>query len=201
MRGRRRLHRQVADDLQQVVLNDVADDAGLVVELAAPFDAEAFGERDLDVLDVVPVPDRFEKRVREPEVQEVLHRLLAEVMVDPEDVVLRERAAKNLIELAGRGEIVPERLFHDDPCVRRAVRPVETLDNRRKHGRGDREVVRGQLRALQFALQLRERVRVGVVAVDVPEPGHERGEGFRVLGPVFLHGCPGALHELIERPA
>jgi hypothetical protein len=61
MRGRRRLHGQVADDLQQVVLNDVADDAGLLVELAPSLDAEALGERDLDVLHVVPVPDRFEE--------------------------------------------------------------------------------------------------------------------------------------------
>jgi hypothetical protein len=122
-------------------------------------------------------------------------------VVDPEDGVFAEEPPQKLIQLTCRGEIVPERLFDDHPCVRRAVRPLETLDDGGKHVRRDGEVVRGQLGALQFALQLRERVRVGVVAVDVPEPGHERGEGVRVPGPVFLHGCPGALHELIERPA
>ena len=77
VRRRRRLHRQVADDLQQVVLDDVANDAGLVVELAAALDAEALGHRDLHVLDVVPIPDRLEERVGEAEIEDVLHRLFA----------------------------------------------------------------------------------------------------------------------------
>ena len=94
VRRRRRLHRQVADDLQQVVLDDVADDAGLVVELAAALHAEALGHGDLHVLDVVAVPDRLEERVGEAEIQDVLHRLLAEVVIDAED----GRFGKDLVE-------------------------------------------------------------------------------------------------------
>src|SRR5262245_28333715 len=84
VRRRGRLHREVADDLQEVVLDHVANDAGLVVELAAALHAEALGERDLHVLDVVAVEDRLKKRVREAEVENVLHRFLAQVVVDAE---------------------------------------------------------------------------------------------------------------------
>jgi hypothetical protein len=37
------------------------------------------------VIDEVPVPDRLEDPVREPEDEDVLDRLLAEVVVDAED--------------------------------------------------------------------------------------------------------------------
>ena len=126
-----------------MVLDDVANDAGLVVELAAPFDAEALGHRDLHVLDVVPVPDRLEERVREAEVEEVLHRFLAEEVVDAEDARLVEDAAQQLVQRPGRIEIVSERLLDNDPGVRRAARLAQALDHGREHARRNREVVRG----------------------------------------------------------
>ena len=86
----RRLHGQERHHLQQVILDHVANRAGLLVELAAPLDAEVLGHRDLDAGDVVAVPDRLEERVREAEIQQVLHRLLAQVMVDAEDRALVE---------------------------------------------------------------------------------------------------------------
>ena len=86
----RLLHREARDDLQQMVLQDVADRARLLVELAAALDPEALRHRDLHALDEVPVPDRLEERVAEAKVEEVLHRLLAEVVIDPEDRRLGE---------------------------------------------------------------------------------------------------------------
>jgi hypothetical protein len=58
-----------------VVLDHVTDRACLLVEAAAPLDAEALRHRDLHALDVVAVPDRLDERVREAEEEEVLHRL------------------------------------------------------------------------------------------------------------------------------
>jgi len=96
--ARRRLHRDVREHLEEVVLDHVADDARLVVELAAPFHAERLGHRDLDVLDVVAVEDRLEERVGETEVEEVLHRLFAEVVVDAEDRRLGEDLVQCVVE-------------------------------------------------------------------------------------------------------
>ena len=51
---------------------------------------DRLGDGDLDVVDELAVPDRLEDAVREPQRQHVLDRLLAEVVVDPEDLVLGE---------------------------------------------------------------------------------------------------------------
>src|SRR5512135_3744267 len=48
------------------------------------------GHRDLHAAHVPPVPDRLEDAVGEPEDQEVLDRLLTQVVVDPGDRALRE---------------------------------------------------------------------------------------------------------------
>ena len=168
---RRRLHRQVADDLQQVVLDDVADDAGLLVELAAALHAEALGHRDLHVLDVVAVPDRLEERVGEAEVEDVLHRLLAEVVVDAEDATPREdaRAASAFSSRADarsrpNGFSTTTRASSAQPAC------ASCSTTRREHARRDRQVVRRALGARPSSLlQPREGRRVVVVAVDVAE--------------------------------
>ena len=90
----RRLHRREAEELHQVVLDDVLRDAGLLEELAAPLDADLLGDGDLHVVDVLAVPERLEEAVREAEDEEVLDRLLAEVVIDAEDLRLGERAAR-----------------------------------------------------------------------------------------------------------
>ena len=59
--ARRRLHRQVGQHLEHVVLDDVADGPRLLVERAAPLDAEVLRHRDLHAFDVVAVPDRFQE--------------------------------------------------------------------------------------------------------------------------------------------
>ena len=86
----RRLHRRDHQQLQQVVLKHVAQHAGRVVVAAAAADVDFLGHGDLHVVDVVAVPDRLEDRVGEPQHQQVLHRFLAEVVVDAIDLLLAE---------------------------------------------------------------------------------------------------------------
>ncbi len=59
--ARRRLHRQVAQQLEQVVLHHVADRAGVVVEGAAALHAEVLGHGDLHAFHVVAVPEGLEQ--------------------------------------------------------------------------------------------------------------------------------------------
>ena len=61
---------------------------GLFVEGASLLDAERLGDSDLHARDGVAVPDALEDGVAETEHQQVLHRLLAEVVVDAEDPLL-----------------------------------------------------------------------------------------------------------------
>ena len=92
----------IGHELERVVLHDVAQRAGLVVELAAALDADRLGHRDLHAVDVAAVPDRLEQAVAEAEDGEVLDRLLAEVMVDPIDLVLVEDLGDLAVQGAGR---------------------------------------------------------------------------------------------------
>ena len=84
------LHRGQRHQLQQVVLDDVAGGADAVVVAGPAADADVLGLGDLHVVDVVVVPDRLVQLVGEAQRQQVLHRLLAEVVVDPEHALGRE---------------------------------------------------------------------------------------------------------------
>jgi len=83
-----RLHGDQREQLEQMVRHHVAQRAGLVVEAAAVTDADLFVDRDLYVVDMIAIPDRFEHAVGEAQHQDVLHGLLAEVMIDPVDLML-----------------------------------------------------------------------------------------------------------------
>ena len=85
-----RVHQRQRQELEEVVLADVAQRAGRVVELAAPVDAGVLGDGDLDRLDRPAVPQRLEDAVDEAQHQQVLRRLLAQVVVDPQQLLLVE---------------------------------------------------------------------------------------------------------------
>ena len=92
-----------------MVLDDVAEGAGLLVEGAAAFDADGLGGGDLDVVDVVAVPDGLEDAVGEAEDEDVLNGLFAEVVIDAEDLVFGEDLVDLVVELAGGFEVVCRR--------------------------------------------------------------------------------------------
>ena len=93
----RRLHSQIGQNLEKMVLDHVADGAGLIVKSASSLDTEVFRHRDLDAFDVVSVPERLHERVRKPEKKHVIYRLLAKVMINAEDRGFIEGAEQNFI--------------------------------------------------------------------------------------------------------
>ncbi len=109
-----RLHGHQAEQLEHVVLEDVAAGTGLLVEGAAGAHAEVLGHGDLDVVDVAPVPDRLEDAVGEAEDQQVADGVLAQVVVDAIDLRLIERLHDRVVQRVARVEVVAERLLDDD---------------------------------------------------------------------------------------
>ena len=98
-----------------MILHDVADGADLFVERSAPpFHANRLGHGDLNVVDVFLVEQGLEDRVGKPEGEDILDGFLAEIVVDPEDLVFREDASDIPVQRLSRGEIVPEGLLDDD---------------------------------------------------------------------------------------
>src|SRR5687768_17980052 len=118
-----------------MVLHDVPNDASLLVECAASLDAERFGHRDVHAIYVLAVPDWLEKRIREAEIQNVLHRFFSEIVIDAEYRVLGERAMQRRVERTRGLEIAPEWLLDDDAGAFGAPRSREVLDDRRERAR------------------------------------------------------------------
>ena len=91
-----------------MVLHYIAERAGLLVEWAAAFDANILRRRDLYVIDIVTIPDRLEDPVGKAKDQDVLHRLLAQVVIDAEDLVFGKNPVYFVVQLPapnpGRGQ-------------------------------------------------------------------------------------------------
>ena len=113
--GRRGFHKRERQNLHDMVLDDVAQRAGSLVEPAAVLHSEALGHRDLDSLDIASVPDRFEDGVGEAEGQDVLDGLLAHVVVDPKNLVLVERRVHRIVELPRALQVPAVRLLDHEP--------------------------------------------------------------------------------------
>ena len=88
---------------------------GRLVEADPGAERERLGHVDLDVVDVIAVPDGLEQAVGESEGEDVEGRFLPEEVVDAEDLLFGEGLVERRVQGARRGQVRPERLFHDDP--------------------------------------------------------------------------------------
>jgi len=120
--GGRWLHGQQGDDLEEMILDHVAQAARRFVERAAAPYPEVLREGHLDAGHVVAVPDGLEERVGEPEVEDVHDRFLAEEVIDAEDGVLGKHRPRHAVQLARGGEVAAEGLLDDDARVVREAR-------------------------------------------------------------------------------
>jgi hypothetical protein len=73
-----------------MILHHVPDGTHFFVEAAAALLSKIIGHGDLQAVDVGAVPDRLEKRVGKAKIQQILHRIFAEVMINAEDRRLGE---------------------------------------------------------------------------------------------------------------
>ena len=109
----RRFHGDERQHLEHVVLHHVAQRAGLLVITAALADAEFFADGDLHVVHGVAVPELLENRIGKAEHQNVLHRFLAEIMVNAADLlfvgVAGQFARSARARRRGRGRTVSRR--------------------------------------------------------------------------------------------
>src|SRR5207245_1023702 len=117
---------------------------GLVVVGAARLYADRLRDGDLDLGDVAPVPQGLEDAVGEPKHQEILDGLLAEIVIDPVDLLLAKDPAEAAIERPRAVVVVSERFLDDDagPAAlgARQARGAEVLDDRVVEARRCREV-------------------------------------------------------------
>src|SRR5258708_19687491 len=103
-----------------MITDAVGDGAGLIIEGAPALYTEIFRHRYLHALDIVAIPECLHERICEAEGNHVIHRPLAQIVVDPEDCTFIELSEKDFIELLRRCQVMPERLLAIDPTSHRA---------------------------------------------------------------------------------
>ena len=153
-----------------MVRHHVAQRPGDLVKIGAALDADGFGRGDLDVIDMVAVPQRLEDRVREAQRHDVLDRLLAEEMVHAEDLRLVQYLEDAGVKSLGGGKVAAKRLFDDDAppaAVFFLGQPgrAEALDDRAEQLLGDGKVEQHIAAGLELRLDLFEQI--GKLAVGV----------------------------------
>jgi hypothetical protein len=128
--------------------------AGRLVEVGPAVEPEGLGDVDLDVVDEVPVPDRLEEPVREAQGEDVLRRLLAEEMVNSEDLRLVERLVHPLVERDRAFQVGAERFLHDHTGVLDELRFLQHFDHRDRSGGRHAEVVQPHATLPELLLRL-----------------------------------------------
>ena len=205
----RLLHRRQRHKLQQMVLDDVTRRADTVVIAGTTRHADILGMRDLHVVDVIVVPDRLIHRVRETKRQNILHRLLTEIMIDTEHAGRVEHLGNHTVEFLGAGQIVAKRLFDDHTTPSTLVGLRQTAIRQlarylRERARRHRHVERMVASRATIAVELGDGVRQSFERLRIVERAlHETnavGELFpcRLLEwstAVRLHVL---LHEILE---
>ena len=157
-----------------MVLSHIAQRPGVVVVAGARTDAFRFGDRNLHVIHMLLVEQRLEDAVGEPQHEDVLDGLLAQVVIDSKDLRLVEQCCDFVVNSAGARQIVADRLLDDEARERRRLmrrdepRPRELLHGRSEHLRRNCEVI--DAIAGQSALVL-----------DDIQPRAERCESLRVV--------------------
>ena len=133
-----RFHGDGAQQLQRMVLHHVAQRAGGFVKAAAFFHAQFFGNGDLDVGDVLAPPQGLEQGIAKAHGKQVLHRRLAQVMVDAKDLLLFKDLAHRFVDGAVGSQVVAQWFFQHDAGLGRVQSVVgELLTHRGEQaGRG-----------------------------------------------------------------
>ncbi len=184
-----------------MILHDIADGAGFLIELTAAVHAHLLGHRDLHAGDVIAIPDGLEERVGKAEIQQTLHRLLAEVVIDPKDARLGKALEQDLVERFRGLQVPPEGLLDHHPHPR-GHRVTEVLDDHRKNTRRNRKVIQRTLSVAQRLAQRVERGALAIVAVHILQQAEEARD--HVLGALrheLLHALAHVRDKLFLFPA
>ena len=124
--GNGALHGEEGEHLKQVVLHDVADNAELIEVSTTALCSERLLEGDLDVVDVMPVPGGAEEGIAKSENKDVLHHLLAQVVVDAVELILLPIGLQGLLQLPRASQVLAERLLDLDAPNMLEARAVPT---------------------------------------------------------------------------
>src|SRR5580692_2464363 len=122
-------------------------------------------------------------------------------MVDAKDRLFREMLEQRVVERLRRLTIAAKGLLDDEAGVDVETALGESGDNDAKQARRDRQIMQRPLSPAEGLLQLREGLRIVVIAVDIPQKFQELIKFCRVGAPVLLDAVLGSVPQLVDRPA
>src|SRR5437867_12863729 len=202
-----RLHGRERHQLEKVVGDHVPQRSILLVVAAPSLHPYRLRQGDLYVVDVAPVPDGLEDPVAEAKNQNILDRLLSQIVIDPVDLLLIQAVPQLGVEALRRLQVAAKRFFHDHPApaamlLARQSDGVELADNLSEKLRGRGQVIKEIPLGAMLPVQLRQPVRqllvdrgvfeVSAVVVDpLQKPFPELG----------VHGCSGVRLDVLRELA
>ena len=178
-----------------MVLHHVAQRAGAVIKRAALFHAQLFGNGDLDVGNVLAPPERLEQRIAKAQRKQVLHRRFAQVVVDAENLLLRQHAAHSFVDGAVRGQVVAQRLFQHHA----GLRAVQSGGRNLLADRGEQAGCRGQIHHHHIGRALVQPGRQGGVVRRVGQVHAQVAEHLGKARKLFFAGAFGQLDAVKAR--
>ena len=172
-------------------------------------DAELLVDGDLDMIDMIAIPDRLEHAIGEAQHQDVLNRFFAEVMIDPIDLVLIDDFQQFGIQGLCRSKVGPERFFNHQPPPPAAILLQQTgaaefAADRQKRIRRRRQIEQpiaaGRPVRFEFFGSLPQSIERG----RIPRIGFYAGDAFeQAFGDGIVHrtGCElaQALHQAVAK--
>src|SRR5262249_29149926 len=118
---------------------------GVFIETAAVLDPYDLGCSDLNMVDMVAIPERLEYAVRKAQHQDVLNSLFSEKVIDAVNLILRKHLEELRVKRFGCRQVVPEWFFDDYPPPGTVRLPgescaTELLDHRAEEPVGNSQV-------------------------------------------------------------
>jgi len=153
-----------------VVLDHVTQRTHRVVEGAPVLDAEVLGQGDLHSGHMLAIPHRLEQRIGESEEMDVQHRLLAQEVVDAQDLVLGEHLVQLGVEGPCGGQVTAEGLLDHHPAVFGQTGSAKSRHHRSEERGRDLQVEQRPGEGVQPNGQLLVGGLVGEVALQIAEP-------------------------------
>ena len=171
-------------------------------------DAELFVDGDLNVVDVVAVPDRLEHAVGKAQHQDVLDGFLAEIMIDPVNLMLFDEPQEFAVQRSCRGKVGPERFLDHQPppcaVLGQHAGTGEFVADRQERTWRRRQVEQAVAAGFPHGLEFVELFAHRVERGWIPGIGLDGGDARKqALGDGVVHGAGGelvqALHQAVAQ--
>ena len=158
------------------------------------FNPYGLGHGDLNVVDMVAVPQRLEDAVGKAQHQDVLNCLFSEEVIDPINLILGKYLEDLPVEGLGRCQVVPEGFLDDHPPPRMVRLPGEPctaklLDHRAKESVGNGQVEQYVRRIVLARTLLLENRRQPTKSLWFSEISSHIAHSAREPGPGLLIDC------------